>query len=761
MLTGLVLSVGCGGGGGSSWVGALLGAIAVVAIISASGGSASPLVFAADLKSPAAEIRFAETSTRRFRGRIGIFGQTPKLVDLIIIDDKNLKLETELSDLTPGSKQVMIEVVPEGSEEAIFKAIAASDVEGGLTDKVDTNVNYTTTAKVLAFEQWDGKTTNTFAEFNPTADSIASLAEKLEAEVLANFVVNGEIVPVATFTYSATIDTEAEKVADATPVPTDEGTPVPATRILDVDVTQPNTQVEVAVSESLKTLVESFRTSVRPSVSASVVPAGVPGLGSNDAVNINWLMGNLLAALPTGGNISNGVMIDSTDNQGRSYQVATYTGSTLEVTSVGVIANYSTFPPTFTQYVKQTTKISGCAATVDANGILSQLSIEAGSKVETTSYKDDGSPEGSIEITMQSGVKIEMSNNLTADTGFYVFNTFGDTSWGLIKSLSGTEVLKVTFTGRARFDVTVKEAANTTTGTITMDNLTGSYTVSSAIIIGVDGSKVGAAAPVANVGAQIRKEWPNTPETHTNALVFAGNTFNFGFSVNWNNGDITLENGLIELKNLTKQPPAAGETSDANYSFSDAAASMLVKYNGTDFAKYGYISSLKFTISNMSFNPATPDAAGNGTVISIDKTNSDRTIDKLSYIIEAQKPVLQTGSDSKFAGGNEKVTVSGGVTTIEGAVVVARTAAAAEKLTLNYTSQKQVNGSINAKVIVTQGASTKTLFFTRQTTRAISGNLYEGEQATDSGAAAGTISVTTSGAGTLNYNGTSNFRVEL
>jgi hypothetical protein len=261
------------------------------------------------------------------------------------------------------------------------------------------------------------------------------------------------------------------------------------------------------------------------------------------------------------------------------------------------------------------------------------------------------------------------------------------------------------------------------------------------------------------MGAFERKEWL-TGETQTNALEFANDTFKFGFNVNWNSGEVTLQNGMIELKNVNKQTPKAGET-DANYSFSDGTASMMVKYNGTNYAQYGYIYSLQFAISKMSFDPANPTAAGEGTQVIVTKTNSDKTVDTLTYAIKNQMPVLQTGSDSRFAGGNEKVTELNGETIVEGSVIAARSAdATAAKLQVNYRSVKNARGEISTRAVVKQATTTRTMFFTRQTTRVIGGHVYEGELTSETGTPAGNFSAA-NGTGSLNFGGaTTQFRVQ-
>jgi len=754
MMAGVLLTAGCfGGGGGSSW-GGIFGAIVVIAVITASGGSAAALPFAADIKKPAAEIRFARAS--KFMGRVRLVGHpTPSPVELEISEDqKTLTLNTQLS-VGAGKSDVLIEVVPEGSDNPILKTIAGAEVGAGETEKIAPLVNFDTTAKVIAYEQWDYKDTNSFSDFKPDEAAVASLAEDLMAAVP---IVGGEIAPTEDFTYPATIVASASEIAEATEPPS-SGEPIPATRYLDVDVTQPVTQTELAVSESLKTLVQGYRVSLQPSLRASDAPAGVPVLGSNEAINLNWLMGNLLAALPTGGNINNGVLIDSGDINNYKYQVATYTAEnkTLEVSLVKT--SYASWQATPVKYLAQTIKISNCDATV-TNGILEKLTLKPGVVVETKDYDQSGTLVSTVKITLQSGVEIELSTNLSADTAYVALFTSGTWSYGLVKSLSGTETMKVNFTGPAVFDVSAI-GSETITGSISLSNITGSYSLTSNVAIGKRATKSGDSEPVVNPDAPVIKEYLSG-DTHSNSLAFANNSLNLLVNASWNNGDVTLENGVIEIKNLDKQAATAGEA-DANYSLSGSTANMLVRYNGSNYAQYGYIYSLQFQISNMSFDPANPDAAGNGASIVVTKTNSDRSVDTLSYVIQNQMPVLQPGS-SNFAGGNEKITVANGVTKVEGSIVIARssTAPESERLQMTYTSSKDQAGVINTRVVLRQGSHVRTMFFTRQTTRNVAGKLYEGELASESGSETGSFSVDAYGAGVLSLGGQSYpFRVNL
>ena len=210
MLVGVILTAGCFGGGSDSWVGALLGAVVIAAVITATGGSGAPMIFAANVKHPTAEIRFADSPTSKFIGRITLSHNNTRKVNLLVSDDKkSLKLNTTIDGVTPGDQQVLIEILPEGSDQPMLKAIATPTVPAGNVN-IEPAVNFETTARVLAYENWDGKDTSSFAKFNPPVASITDLADKIAAQVIASSTnANGEIIPVATFTFTNEIIAEA------------------------------------------------------------------------------------------------------------------------------------------------------------------------------------------------------------------------------------------------------------------------------------------------------------------------------------------------------------------------------------------------------------------------------------------------------------------------------------------------------------------------------------------------------------------------
>lgn len=540
---------------------------------------------------------------------------------------------------------------------------------------------------------------------------------------------------------------------------------VPAAKVLDATtspITSPTVQVQQAVTASLKTLVSN---GLAPqNLRASVVPAGVPGLGSNEAVNVQFLLGSLLAALPTGGNIEDGLLIDNTDPSAWNYQIATYTAAdkTLEVARIESKWDYQT--STNKKVLVETFKLTGCDATV-TDGVLSQMSIQAGATLTTTSYKDDGSVEGTVKITIASGAKIEASTSKTADNTFVMMSQYGEVQYGRLRQYTGVEKTKITLAAPAKFDVVFNEGNRSADGSITLNSISGTYEVTSNFEIAISASKTGSAQPVAVSGATPWKSGTGD-DSHVNNLAFAGNALQIQFNINWKDGEVSVQNGLIQMNNMTKVT-RAGEVD--SYSFNNGSVSLLVKYSGKDYEKYGYIYSLNVSATGFSFDPANESAAGKGAVIEITRTNSDNTVSKLTYKIDENgKPVLQP-STSNFAGGSEKITVdeTTKTTSVEGTVTVANStdAPADAQLKIAYQSKKDtVNNTIRVRATVKVGAARgRTVFFTRQATGNVNdGNVYEDEITSESGTAAANFTVTGETGTYTPAGGTpENFKVEL
>jgi hypothetical protein len=424
--------------------------------------------------------------------------------------------------------------------------------------------------------------------------------------------------------------------------------------------------------------------------------------------------------------------------------------------------NNDAVPPPRVKTNRKITEITNCDATV-TDGSLTKLLIGNGATVKTRFFNGNGSLNGTLTISVNGGLSIEIANSFSASNEFVVLNTFGETSFGFLKSFAGKETTKMTFSSAVTFNVIFEEATNKANGSITISNLTGSYTMTEDIGIGTHASKNGTSEPVTVHGIVMKEYFGN--ETHTNNLVFAGNAFQFGFNVNWENNGVVIENGLIQIRNIVEKAAQKGEP-NANYAFSDGSASMLVRYTGKDYEKYGYIYSLSFAISGLAFDPTSDAEPAEGAIANITRTNSDNTQTKMTYKIVDGKPVLQPG-DVAFAGGSEKITVDeNNNTVVSGTVTVAATtdAPAEAKMEIGYESKKDPQTqNIRVRARVRVGARTRTMFFTRKTDKSIDdGKVYDGEKESDSNDATDTFTVGSNGNGSATVDGkTETFSVNL
>lgn len=530
--------------------------------------------------------------------------------------------------------------------------------------------------------------------------------------------------------------------------------PVPGAKVLpNANLNLPEVQVQQAVVESIKTLENSFRLNVAPQTDlrAAALPSGIPGFSGTQPLNLQVMMNYLLASLPTGGNINDGVFIDSTNANAWSYQVATYTEST-KTLEIAKIQTYPEFVGNVWQQkkvLKNTQKFIGCEATV-ASGFLSSFKALAGTTFENKDYDKNGNVSETVTIKLLSGAQFELTQTLTDGNDTFVPWMTGSV-YGYIIKATGKEKTTVTFTGPANFEVTLNNVDGTNAnGKVTLSGLSGSYAIEGNFQVRQQAMKSGETVTVDANSIEF-KEWIDG-DIHTNQFAFANNQLTFGFSANYINEKISLENGQIIMNNITKKPAQANKA-DADYSFSNGTGSMLVKYSGSDYAKYGYIYSLAISMKNLAFDIDNPDNAGEGSVIEINKTNSDNSVNKLTYKIVDGKPVLQPGENT-FAGGSEKVTVdeAKGETKVEGKVNVAAKADANEDETLKieFASVKKSTGLIEVRVVVTLGTVKKTMYFTRKTDKSIDdGQVFDGEVAEKTGTTFATFAVATNGNGTL------------
>lgn len=268
-------------------------------LLSADVDAPAGTTFAAALRGAnAGDLRAARSS--KFKAVIRIGGSKVADKELDLSDDgKKLTMAETSVTANTGKQQVTIEVATVTDEKPILKTIVTADVSATTpVDKKNTAVNTTTTAKAVAYEAWDGKSTKTIDDFAPASADLTTLETQIKTTL-------GSTIDGSKDLTDSAITTEAEKVADATPVPTTttnrfsgnyrffqlnastqnrwvgmsevtvSGNQFSAIVKLDPDPAEINTTYSATFTESNGTITFSGETTVRGAIS----PSGNIGLG--------------------------------------------------------------------------------------------------------------------------------------------------------------------------------------------------------------------------------------------------------------------------------------------------------------------------------------------------------------------------------------------------------------------------------------------------------------------------------------------------
>jgi len=183
-------------------------------LLSADVDAPAGTTFAAALRGAVAgDLRAAKSSKFRAVIRINSIKITDKDLDLSDDGKKLTMAETSVTANT-GKQQVTVEVVTATDEKPILKTIVAVDVSATTpVDKKNTAVNTTTTAKAVAYEAWDGKSTKTIDDFAPASADLTALETQIKTTL-------GSTIDGSKDLTDSSITTKAEEVAKETPVPT-------------------------------------------------------------------------------------------------------------------------------------------------------------------------------------------------------------------------------------------------------------------------------------------------------------------------------------------------------------------------------------------------------------------------------------------------------------------------------------------------------------------------------------------------------------
>jgi len=507
----------------------------------------------------------------------------------------------------------------------------------------------------------------------------------------------------------------------------DDSIPTVVSKTTTDDISDTTVQVTKAVEESVASV--DLPTAMRADVRASEAPTFVPGMGNNTLLSPSKMMSLLAVALPTGGNVNGGFGMENNNTK----QIATYTAATkvLEVTNIATDHTFNGTIWVTTDYVQSVAKFTGVDAVVTDN-MLVEATIGAGATLEMKEYDKAGNLVSTILITIESGLSAASEYTMqTLDAPVFVptfSNVFGEAGQNRYKV--GTETTELTFTSPFEVTVSLTEGGKTSTGSIKFTGMTGKYTITDSISIYKYASKP-TGGDVTESISDVFYKGSFGESKGTNALAFANNQLQLNIAANWANEGVIIDSFSLTLP---MQTTTTNFAHGMNYKVVGATGEMQARYTGTEAEKYGYIKSLVVNLSAVNYDP-TKDMVDDGALFTVKQTArtpeaiSD-TVTTLEYKIVAGKPVLQAGK------GNEVIVVddSGNVTTKGNVQYTKDGANALPTLTIAYERTKSDTGEITARVEVTFGTNSMTLFFSLENDKTIAdGEIIDGITTTKQG----------------------------
>lgn len=505
----------------------------------------------------------------------------------------------------------------------------------------------------------------------------------------------------------------------------DDSIPTVVSKTTTDDISDTTVQVTKAVEESVASV--DLPTAMRADVRASEAPTFVPGMGNNTLLSPSKMMSLLAVALPTGGNVNGGFGMENNNTK----QIATYTAATkvLEVTNIATDHTFNGTIWVTTDYVQSVAKFTGVDAVVTDN-MLVEATIGAGATLEMKEYDKAGNLVSTILITIESGLSAASEYTMqTLDAPVFVptfSNVFGEAGQNRYKV--GTETTELTFTSPFEVTVSLTEGGKTSTGSIKFTGMTGKYTITDSISIYKYASKP-TGGDVTESISDVFYKGSFGESKGTNALAFANNQLQLNIAADWANEGVIIDSFSLTLP---MQTTTTNFAHGMNYKVVGATGEMQARYTGTEAEKYGYIKSLVVNLSAVNYDP-TKDMVDDGALFTVKQTArtpeaiSD-TVTTLEYKIVAGKPVLQAGK------GNEVIVVDdSGNVTAKGNVQYTKTGEA-NALTIAYERTKSDTGEITARVEVTFGTNSMTLFFSLENDKTIAdGEIIDGITTTKQG----------------------------
>lgn len=501
----------------------------------------------------------------------------------------------------------------------------------------------------------------------------------------------------------------------------DDSIPTVVSKPTTDDISDTTVQVTKAVDETIATV--DLTKAMRADVRASEAPTFVPGMGNNTFLSPNKMMSLLTAALPTGGNLNGGFGMENDNKK----QVATYTAATkvLEVSNIATDYTWNQTTTTWdkTEYVQSIAKFTGVDATVTDNMLVS-ATVGTGATLEMKEYDKAGTLKSIMLITIKSGLTAAseyamqtLDSPVFAPTFFWQFGESGQNRYKV-----GTETTELTFTSPFEVEVSLTQDGKISTGSISFTGMTGKYTLKDSISIYKYAHKP--TDGVVTESSDVLYKGSFGESKGTNALVFANNQLQLAIAADWANEGLIIDSFSLTLP---MQTATTNFAHGLNYKVVGATGEMQARYTGTDYEKYGYIKSLVVNLSAVNYDP-TKDMVDDGALFTVKKTDKDDAVSTLEYKIVAGQPVLQAGK------GNEVIVVDdSGNVTAKGNVQYTKTGEA-NALTIAYERTKSDTGEVTARVEVTFGTNSMTLFFSLENDKTIAdGEIIDGITTTKQG----------------------------
>ncbi|MBP7632914.1 hypothetical protein KBA41_01995 [Candidatus Ozemobacteraceae bacterium] len=666
--------VGCGGGGGGSSSGGSTPSYLTVPTLSATvpaggGGSVRGSVNAASANEFA--VALVNPETGETIKSITATSITPSGANQVINFGSNITVAAP-------SKGVLKMVVTRLSVAILRGYISSAVPEAGETKTTPAvDIGSDDLAKALAFEEWQTQYSNgTFDSFINQVENESSFGQKLTTLVttiettLVTLITSS---PSETFTWEAVSDVKAiaDDFKEVAAPPTTGGVGIPANIQVEGLVASPATQVRCAIESILNLanigLPSRIVGSVAPSTSAvPVVPALTPILGSNQAIDIKGLRNLLMASLPGGTSATEGPIADLSSPTSS----ISFTSNSVEIIDKRVSWIQGS------GFVTQNTnrKLMEGVEVTTSNGVISQIKFNANSKfTNETLNPTTGVVENRVVFQVTSGLSGTASYQKEASEGFYAL--YSATS-GVAYTYRGLQKLEATISGTIVADVTANDVVNNVTagGRVTVSGVSGTISESRPFYYGKFGWKQGETfyPQTQNDFFFISEE-----EEMSDSIAFSGNALSISVTAESTAKDIYLKQLSLNLTGISKI--TTGEY-EGEYKVGGISGAVLASYNGTNYKDYGYIKQLEITIANASFDPSATQQVPDGATVTLKKTNSDNTVDTLTYTMTNGKPVL-SGS-TNFQGGDTTVTTTDGNVKYTGTITFQDPTA--KKMVMNY-----------------------------------------------------------------------------